>query len=205
MPTPPMKRATMKSAMSGASAEAMAETLDRVRAFGGEIRSHICDVTDGAAVAAMVEDCLAAYGRIDVLVNNVGGSAAGGPVELSEAAFDAQLERQRRLARWLSVLSPTMVAQEVLLDAAGTSVNQFEHFRHAAAQFQREWKRYFEPRVLDAATLTPAEIAAAPVFAYQREPASAMLRRTAPTIVAMLIAGALLWWAGFRAYRGYVL
>jgi hypothetical protein len=39
----------------------------------------------------MVEDCLAAYGRIDVLVNNVGGSAAGGPVELSEAAFDAQI------------------------------------------------------------------------------------------------------------------
>jgi NAD(P)-dependent dehydrogenase (short-subunit alcohol dehydrogenase family) len=73
------------------SAEAMAETLDRVRAFGGKIRSHTCDVTDGAAVAAMVEDCLAAYGRIDVLVNNVGGSAAGGPVELSEAAFDAQI------------------------------------------------------------------------------------------------------------------
>ena len=73
------------------SAEAMAETLDRVRAFGGEIRAHTCDVTDGAAVAVMVEACLAAYGRIDVLVNNVGGSAAGGPVELSEAAFDAQI------------------------------------------------------------------------------------------------------------------
>jgi NAD(P)-dependent dehydrogenase (short-subunit alcohol dehydrogenase family) len=73
------------------SADAMAETLDRVRAFGGEIRPHTCDVTDGAAVAGMVEACLAAYGRIDVLVNNVGGSAAGGPVELSEAAFDAQI------------------------------------------------------------------------------------------------------------------
>src|SRR5215475_10190213 len=36
-------------------------------------------------------DCLAAYGRIDILVNNVGGSAAGGPVELSEEAWDGQM------------------------------------------------------------------------------------------------------------------
>jgi NAD(P)-dependent dehydrogenase (short-subunit alcohol dehydrogenase family) len=74
------------------SDEAMKETLDRVAEGGGTIRSHQCDVTDGASVQAMVEACLAAYGRIDVLVNNVGGSVAGGPVELSEAAFDAQID-----------------------------------------------------------------------------------------------------------------
>jgi NAD(P)-dependent dehydrogenase (short-subunit alcohol dehydrogenase family) len=49
-------------------------------------------VTDAKAVAAMVEACLAAYGRIDVLVNNVGGSAAGGPVELSLEGWDNQLD-----------------------------------------------------------------------------------------------------------------
>jgi NAD(P)-dependent dehydrogenase (short-subunit alcohol dehydrogenase family) len=32
------------------------------------------------------------FGRIDVLVNNVGGSAAGGPVEMSEAVWDAQID-----------------------------------------------------------------------------------------------------------------
>ena len=120
-----------------------------------------------------------------------------------EAAFDAQLRRQQRLASWLSVLSPKMMAQGVLLDAAGTSTNQFEHFRAAAAGFQREWKQYFEPRVLDAATLSEADIAAAPVFAYQPEPARAMVMRTAPSIIAMLTIGAVLWWAGFRVYRGY--
>ena len=40
-----------------------------------------------------------------------------------EATFDAQLQRQRRLASWLSVLSPTMVAQGVLLEVAGTSTS----------------------------------------------------------------------------------
>lgn len=126
-------------------------------------------------------------------------------LQVVDAAFDAQLERQRRLAGWLSVLSPTMVAQTVLLDAAGTSTNQFEHFRAAAARFQREWKQYFEPRVLDAATLTEAEIAASPSFTYQPEPVSAMLMRTAPPIAGMLLVSALLWWTGFRAYRGYAL
>lgn len=72
--------------------DAMKETLERVADFGGTIRSHECDVTDAKSVAAMVEACMAAFGRIDILVNNVGGSAAGGPVELSEEGFDRQLD-----------------------------------------------------------------------------------------------------------------
>jgi len=73
------------------NADATAETVERVKAAGGEIAVHACDVTDAASVAAMVEACLARYGRIDILVNNVGGSAHGGPVELSEEAWNAQL------------------------------------------------------------------------------------------------------------------
>ena len=71
--------------------ESMKETLDRVAEFGGTIKTHECDVTQSTAVKAMVDACLAAFGRIDVLVNNVGGSAAGGPVELSEEAWDGQM------------------------------------------------------------------------------------------------------------------
>jgi NAD(P)-dependent dehydrogenase (short-subunit alcohol dehydrogenase family) len=70
----------------------MDETLDRVRQVGGLIEPHICDVTDGASVAAMVDACCRHFERIDILVNNVGGSAAGGPVELAEAAWDAQVD-----------------------------------------------------------------------------------------------------------------
>ena len=73
------------------SAEALAETVSRTREVG-EIETHLCDVTDGRAVAAMVAACLERWGRIDVLVNNVGGSAAGGPVEMSEEVWDAQVD-----------------------------------------------------------------------------------------------------------------
>jgi NAD(P)-dependent dehydrogenase (short-subunit alcohol dehydrogenase family) len=55
------------------------------------IHPHIGDVTKSSGVAAMVKACLKKFGRIDILVNNVGGSAKGGPVELSEADWDRQL------------------------------------------------------------------------------------------------------------------
>ena len=72
--------------------EAMKETLDRVREFGGTIVAQECDVTENASWAAMVAACLKVYGRIDILVNNVGGSAAGGPVEMAEEVWDAQID-----------------------------------------------------------------------------------------------------------------
>jgi NAD(P)-dependent dehydrogenase (short-subunit alcohol dehydrogenase family) len=72
--------------------DSAAETVERVKAIGGEIVLHQCDVTDGASVAAMVKACIDRFGRIDVLVNNVGGSAHGGPVEMSEDVWDAQVD-----------------------------------------------------------------------------------------------------------------
>lgn len=71
--------------------DSVAETVERVKAIGGEIVTHYCDVTDNASVAAMVAACIDRFGRIDCLVNNVGGSAAGGPVEMAEEVFDAQV------------------------------------------------------------------------------------------------------------------
>jgi NAD(P)-dependent dehydrogenase (short-subunit alcohol dehydrogenase family) len=68
------------------------ETVDRVKETGGEIVTHACNVTRSAEVAEMVKACQKQFGRIDILINNVGGSAAGGPVELSEEAWDAQVD-----------------------------------------------------------------------------------------------------------------
>jgi len=73
-------------------AERLRETVEGVKKAGGAIATHLCDVTKGSEVAAMVEACVKAYGRIDVLVNNVGGSAPGGPAEMSEETWNAQID-----------------------------------------------------------------------------------------------------------------
>jgi NAD(P)-dependent dehydrogenase (short-subunit alcohol dehydrogenase family) len=71
--------------------DSMTETVARV-GNDGEIITHVCDVTDDAQVRAMTEACRKAFGRVDILVNNVGGSAAGGAAELAEDAWDSQIE-----------------------------------------------------------------------------------------------------------------
>lgn len=74
------------------------ETLTRVRDIGGTIAAHVCDATHSADVAAVVQACREKWGRVDILVNNVGGSAAGGPVEMSEDVFDAQVAHNLKSA-----------------------------------------------------------------------------------------------------------
>jgi NAD(P)-dependent dehydrogenase (short-subunit alcohol dehydrogenase family) len=72
--------------------ESVEETVQQVKEAGGEIIVHQCDVTSGESVAAMVAACEKHYGRVDVLVNNVGGSAHGGPVEMTEEVFQRQVD-----------------------------------------------------------------------------------------------------------------
>ena len=68
------------------------KNLNETLKHSPDARAHICDVTNGTAVKDMVATCVEHFGRLDILVNNVGGSAAGGPVEMSEEVWDAQID-----------------------------------------------------------------------------------------------------------------
>ncbi|TCT06973.1 SDR family NAD(P)-dependent oxidoreductase [Paralcaligenes ureilyticus] len=74
------------------SAQALLETVAKVREIGGAMTTHIADVTSNDSVAAAVQACIQAYGQVDILVNNVGGSRKGGPVQLSEEDWDSQID-----------------------------------------------------------------------------------------------------------------
>ena len=64
------------------------ETASIITKEGGQAAAFAADVSKAADVAAMVDACASAFGRIDVLDNNVGIAEMGGVVELSEAAWD---------------------------------------------------------------------------------------------------------------------
>lgn len=88
------------------------ETLERAGAMRSAITPFACDVTSSASIAQMVQGCLAAYGTIDVLVNNVGGSAAGGPVELAEETWDLQIDvNLKSVFLACKHVLPTMIAK----------------------------------------------------------------------------------------------
>lgn len=67
-------------------------TIEMLAAEGHSAITHLTDVTDSSEVKALVERCVAELGRVDVLVNNVGGSKAGGAVELSESDWEDQIQ-----------------------------------------------------------------------------------------------------------------
>ena len=56
----------------GGSSAAADAVVAQIRALGGVAMAHAASVTDEAAVAAMVAQALAEWGRIDILVNNAG-------------------------------------------------------------------------------------------------------------------------------------
>lgn len=81
-----------KVVVADRDAAAAAETARLIEAEGGQCITATADVTDLASVQAMVDAAIAQYGRLDVLVNNVGASITGGPVEMSVDDFRAQID-----------------------------------------------------------------------------------------------------------------
>jgi NAD(P)-dependent dehydrogenase (short-subunit alcohol dehydrogenase family) len=108
-------------------ADSMTETVARV-GNDGEIATHLCDVLDDVQVAGMTEACRKRFGRIDILVNNVGGSAAGGVAEMSEESFDRQIDYNLKTV-FLTCrhIIPVMVAQGggAIVNTASTSGTRY--------------------------------------------------------------------------------
>lgn len=57
---------------AGGSVSAAQAVVDEIRAAGGEALANGASVTDAAAVEAMVQQAISAWGRIDILINNAG-------------------------------------------------------------------------------------------------------------------------------------
>ncbi len=64
------------------------ETVDLIRAAGGQADFIRADVTNPEEVSQLVQEVIAKYGRIDVLFNNAGISGVGALHELEPDAWD---------------------------------------------------------------------------------------------------------------------
>src|SRR6201989_3076196 len=70
------------------NAAAAEETVKIITGEGGKATAHTADVSKASDVEAMVAACMKAYGRIDVLDNNVGIAEMGSGVEGDGATWD---------------------------------------------------------------------------------------------------------------------
>ena len=82
--------------LAARGATALEEAANEVRGIGGRPESAmgvVADVTDPAAVAALVAAAVGAHGGIDIVVNNVGGSGARDLAGADEEDLRAILDR----------------------------------------------------------------------------------------------------------------
>ena len=74
------------------------ETRGLIEKEGKTAVAHRANMTVAAEVEAAVAACVARFGRIDILINNVGGSAPGDPVTMSEEVWDTQIDHNLKTA-----------------------------------------------------------------------------------------------------------
>jgi NAD(P)-dependent dehydrogenase (short-subunit alcohol dehydrogenase family) len=77
---------------------AVEETIAIIRGEGGEAEAHICDVTSRSEFSVAVEACVARFGQLDIMVNNVGGSHPGGAEGMAEEVWERQIDFNLRSA-----------------------------------------------------------------------------------------------------------
>ena len=100
--------------------EAAQETVAQIRDEGGEAHALQADATREADCEALIAECEARYGRLDVLHNNVGiGGGDAGPANVSEEVWDRILSVNLK-----SVVFPCKHALRVMREQrAGSIVN----------------------------------------------------------------------------------
>ena len=70
--------------------DAAEETRQIIEQEGGRCAVLRSDATDAGAVEALIASVVSSQGHLDILVNNVGQSEPGGPVEMSAETWEAQ-------------------------------------------------------------------------------------------------------------------
>ncbi|HEX9818087.1 MAG TPA: SDR family oxidoreductase [Methylomirabilota bacterium] len=105
------------------------ETAALVRDAGMEALALEGDVTSSVTTQRLAGDVLAAWARVDVLVNNAGISQPKGLLEITEDEWDRTIDTHLKGAfNWCKAVAPTMLAQR-----AGRIVNMSSVSAHTGA------------------------------------------------------------------------
>jgi uncharacterized protein len=113
-----LARQGARVAIAARGSDGIEAVVDELRAAGGEVLGIAADVTRQADVDRLVDETVAHFGRLDLLVNAVGRSARGAALSTTPEEFAALLE-----LNFLATVRVTRAAGAHLLRSRGHLVN----------------------------------------------------------------------------------
>ena len=111
--------------------------------------------------------------------------AVNSRLEEVTAAHDARRAEQLALVRRYRFLSPALLAQEVLIDAAGTGDARFARFQSQVRTFAEQWQQFFVPAILADERMSVSVLPDVPAFLFVDEETGDVARRTAVPLLAL--------------------
>ena len=96
----------------------LAQTVDRIRALGGEAHGVIMDVTDAASIERALDSAEARFGLVSVLINNAGVTVTRAALDLEERDWDLVINTNLK-GVWLAAQS---TARRLVRHGVGGSI-----------------------------------------------------------------------------------
>lgn len=137
------------------NADAAGETVNEITAAGGDASAYRADVTDIAAVDAMLAAIKADHGRLDILVNLAGGMVARKTIEEQDQAFYDQVLDLNLKSVWAvtRAAKPLMGKGSAIVnvsslagrDGGGPGASLYATAKGALMTLTRAWAKEFGP------------------------------------------------------------
>jgi NAD(P)-dependent dehydrogenase (short-subunit alcohol dehydrogenase family) len=97
-----LARAGFAVAVSARRTENLAQTMAKLEATGARVVPLVLDLNSQSSIERAMADVLAAFGRLDLLVNNAGGNLRKLAVDVTSADWDAVMATNLRGAFFLA-------------------------------------------------------------------------------------------------------
>lgn len=114
------------------------DTVNEIIAAGGKAAPFQCDLETFAGAQAMVAECLKLFNRVDVLVNNVGGTIWAKPFEhYEESQIEAEVRRSLFPTLWCCrAVLPAMLKKKkgVIVNVSSIATRGVNRVPYAAAK-----------------------------------------------------------------------
>jgi 3-oxoacyl-[acyl-carrier protein] reductase len=158
--------------LSARSAEQLHDAEAELRGTGAQAAAHVADVNNPAYASGLIQATLAAYGGIDILVNNVGGGGGGARIaDSTDEDWRGALERNLvQTVRMMRLALPHMKGRPgaVVINIASISgwspqlamSGQYGAAKAALIFDTERWALEFVPYGIRVNTISPGSILA---------------------------------------------